>query len=454
MIDKLKININDKDLLEILRGGGVSFFLRILGIVIGLILTWLIAELFESEGLGIYVLSLTLLRMFSLFAKIGLDISSVRFISSFISQNKFSSIVLFRRKILIIAAISSIFSSLLMYFFAIDISNLMQIDSKYIQLNAFFILPTSFFMINYQSLRGLKRIAEFSFFYRVAQSLFTIIFILIIYDFNQSQEIPIYAYLLSILLVSFFSFLSLRYSLNIITKGQESADLELMSYVSLFKVSIPLMLAQSVQFIMAWTDKLMLGAIDTPNVINGLATNAEEVGVYHIAFRLSMFAAIALMSINSIISPKISEMFSRNDMIGLEKIVHQSTKIIFWTSLPLVIIFFTFPSFFLGIFGDGEEFQSGIVAFLLLSLARLISALSGPVGNILQMTGHQNSYAKILFLGALINILLNLILIPDYGINGAAIASTSSLIFWNISMVLLVKNKFGFYTFYIPFIKR
>ena len=137
MIDKLKININDKDLLEILRGGGVSFFLRILGIVIGLILTWLIAELFESEGLGIYVLSLTLLRMFSLFAKIGLDISSVRFISSFISQNKFSSIVLFRRKILIIAAISSIFSSLLMYLFAIDISNLMQIDSKYIQLNAF-----------------------------------------------------------------------------------------------------------------------------------------------------------------------------------------------------------------------------------------------------------------------------------------------------------------------------
>ena len=198
----------------------------------------------------------------------------------------------------------------------------------------------------------------------------------------------------------------------------------------------------------------MLVAIDTPNVINGLATNAEEVGVYHIAFRLSMFAAIALMSINSIISPKISEMFSRNDMIGLEKIVHQSTKIIFWTSLPLVIIFFTFPSFFLGIFGDGEEFQSGIVAFLLLSLARLISALSGPVGNILQMTGHQNSYAKILFLGALINVMLNLILIPDYGINGAAIASTSSLIFWNISMVLLVKNKFGFYTFYIPFIKR
>jgi O-antigen/teichoic acid export membrane protein len=70
------------------------------------------------------------------------------------------------------------------------------------------------------------------------------------------------------------------------------------------------------------------------------------------------------------------------------------------------------------------------------------------------MTGNQNIYASILFFGAILNVVLNLILIPKYGINGAAIASMSSLIVWNLSMVLVVKKKFGFYTFYIPFIKR
>ena len=86
-------------------------------------------------------------------------------------------------------------------------------------------------------------------------------------------------------------------------------------------------------------------------------------------------------------------------------------------------------------------------------VGRLISSFSGSVGNILQMTGNQNILARILFLGAIINVLLNLILIPNYGINGAAIASTISTVFWNITMVFAVKKKLGFYSFYLPFIR-
>ena len=125
---------------------------------------------------------------------------------------------------------------------------------------------------------------------------------------------------------------------------------------------------------------------------------------------------------------------------------------IFWSSLPLVIVFFIFPEFLLGLFG--EEFKVGVTAFIFLSCGRLISSFSGSVGNILQMTGNQNIYAIILLIGAILNVVLNLILIPLHGINGAAIASMSSLIVWNLSMVLVVKQKFGFFTFYIPFIKR
>ena len=320
------------------------------------------------------------------------------------------------------------------------------------RLNAFFVLPMAFFMLHYQSLRGLKRIAEFSFFYAMAQALFSIISIIILYQFFTTSDVPVYAYLISVLIVSLLSFISFRYWLNKRSKGKESAEQEIMSYSTLLKISIPLMFAQSVQFIMAWTATLMLGAIQTPNVVNGITTNIEEVGVYHAAFKLSMFAAVALMSINSIASPKFAEMFGKNDMEGLKKVAHQSTKMIFWTSVPLVAIFFIFPEFFLGLFG--EEFKVGVTAFIFLSCGRLISSLSGSVGNILQMTGNQNIYAKILFFGAILNVLLNLILIPRHGINGAAIASMCSLIVWNLSMVLVVKKKFGFYTFYIPFVKR
>ena len=444
--------LQDKDFAEILKGSVISFSLRFGGLAAGYLLTLVIANLFGAKGLGDYVLEIKVLRLFTLLAKLGLDTTSIRFIASFASQDKWTSIFKFRKQVISILSISSVAASLVMYFLAIPISDLINAKYEYIQLNAFFVLPMTFFMLHYQSLRGLKRIAEFSFFYRMAQALFSVISIIILYQFFTTSDVPVYAYLISVLIVSLLSFISFRYWLNKRSKGKESAEQEIMSYSTLLKISIPLMFAQSVQFIMAWTDKLMLGAIDTPNVENGITTNIEEVGVYYTAFKLSMFAAVALMAINSIASPKFAEMFAKNDMEGLKKVIHQSTKMIFWSSAPLVIIFFIFPEFFLGLFG--EEFKIGVTAFIFLSCGRLISSFSGSVGNILQMTGNQNIYARILLFGAILNVLLNLILIPRYGINGAAIASMCSLTVWNLSMVLVVKKKFGFYTFYIPFVKR
>jgi O-antigen/teichoic acid export membrane protein len=441
MKEKFLKALQDKDFSELLKGSSISFFLRFGGLAIGYFLTLIIAHLFGAEGLGEYVLAITILRLFTLLAKVGLDTTSIRFIASYAAQKKWRSIFSFRKKVVFILLITSVLSSLLMYFLAIPIAELIHTNYRYIQLNAFFVLPMAFFMVNYESLRGLKRIAEFSFFYRVSQGLFSIIAIIMLYQFFTSEDIPVYAYLISVLIVSVLSFFSFIYWLNKKSKGKEQAVLEVKSYSSLLKIAIPLMFAQSVQFIMSWTDKLMLGAMSTP----------EEVGVYHTAFKLSMFAAVALMSINSIASPKFAEMFSKNDMIGLEKVVRQSTKMIFWTSIPLVIIFFMFPEFLLGMFG--EEFKVGVTAFIFLSCGKLFSSFSGSVGNILQMTGNQNILAKILLFAAILNIALNLYLIPRYGINGAALASMICLVVWNSAMVLAVKKKLGFYTFYIPFVK-
>jgi len=442
MKEKLKLALKDKDFSELLRGSSLAFFLRFGGLMAGYLLTLIIANLFGADGLGDYVLSITVLRLFTLLSKLGLDTTSIKFIASFASQNKWTSISKFRNKVVFILIISSIIFSLLLYVLSQPIADLINTQVKYIKLNSFFILPMSFFMLHYQSLRGLKRIAEFSFFYRMSQSLFTVVSVLIIYYFIQDNEVPIYAYLVSLLLVSALAFLSFRYNLNKKSYGKESAEMQILKYSQILKISIPLMFAQSVQFIMAWTDKLMLGSM----------TTTIDVGVYHTAFKLSMFAAVALMSVNSIASPKFAEMFAKKDFLGLKKVVHQSTKMIFWSSLPLVIVFFIFPEFLLGLFG--EEFKVGVTAFIFLSCGRLISSFSGSVGNILQMTGNQNIYAIILLIGAILNVVLNLILIPLHGINGAAIASMSSLIVWNLSMVLVVKQKFGFFTFYIPFIKR
>ncbi len=442
MKEKFLNALQDKDFSELFKKGGLSFLIRIGGQVMGFLLTLIIAHYFGAEGLGDYVLSIVVLRIFTLFSKLGMDTFSIRFIASFAMQGKWKSIWLLRNKIIRLLSITSLIFSLLMYYFSQDIANLVHAKVEHIRLNAFFVLPMVFFMLHYQSLRGLKQIAQFSFFYRMAQSTFSIISIFIITQFFVDGNVPVYAYLSSLTIVSLLAFIIFLNSYNKIKQTSIDEQIEELKYSEILKVSIPLMFAQSVQFIMAWTDKLMLGNM----------MGSEEVGVYFTAFKLSMFASIALVAVNSIASPKFAELFGKKDFDGLKKVAHQSSKIIFLATLPLVLVFFVLPEFLLGLFG--EEFKVGVKAFVFLSFGKLISSFSGSVGNILQMTGKQVIFMNVLFFGAIVNIILNFFLIPKFGINGAALASMISLSMWNLIMVYFVKREFGFYTFYIPFLKR
>lgn len=188
----------------------------------------------------------------------------------------------------------------------------------------------------------------------MSQATFSIISIFIITQFIMDGSVPVYAYVSSLAIVSLLAFLVFLYRYNQVERINDEEQVEVLKYNEILKISIPLMFAQSVQFIMAWTDKLMLGNM----------MNSEDVGIYFTAFKLSMFASIALMAINSIASPKFAELYGKKDFEGLKKVAHQSTKLIFLATLPLVILFFTFPEFLLGIFG--EEFKVGVTAFYIL----------------------------------------------------------------------------------------
>ena len=442
MKEKLLNAMQDKDFSELFNKGGVSFLIRIGGQIIGFLLSFVIAHYYGAQGLGNYVLAIVILRIFTLVSKLGLDTFSIRFIASFSKKNKWKSIQLFRKKILILISITSIVSSVAMYFLADIIVDHIDVKVEYVKLSSFFVLPMVFFMLHYQSLRGLKRIAEFSFFYRIAQSTFSIVSIFIISAFIKSSNVPIYAYLTSVSIVSVLSFITYKYCFSKKADFSTEENIEDLTIRNILKISIPLMFAQSVQFIMAWTDKLMIGSL----------MSAESVAVYGVAFRFSMGVSITLMAINSISSPKFAEKFANDDIKGMGKIALQSAKIIFWTTLPLATILLIFPKFFMGLYGS--EFLIGFEALRWLIIGRIVNALSGSVGNLMQMSGQQKIYMNILIIGSVINVVLNCYLIPIYGIKGAAISSVVSLSFWNLTMVYMVKRKFGFSTIYIPFLNN
>ena len=451
--DRIKKNFDDKDFLELFKKGGVAMLFRIGGQLLGFLLTFVIAYFFGANGLGDYVLAIVVLKIFTLVSKLGLDTASIKYIASYCAEKSYFGIISFRKKAISIILFTSILCSIIMYFWASHIAEFIGANSYHIQITSFFIFPLCMFMFHYQNMRGLKEIGGYSFFFWTSQALFSLFVILVLTLFSKDENIPLYAYLISLIIISLMSYLTFSYFLKVKKDRNEFLFLRNISDSTedILKVSIPLMLAQAVHFVMSWTDKLMLGILDSPDVISGIATSSAQIGIYHTAFKLSMFATIGLMAVKSIASPKFAELYQRNDIKILEKVTQQSTKLIFWTTLPLVIIFILFSEKLMLLFG--EEFRLGVFSFIILSLGRVVVSFSGAAGNLLQMCGKQVIFMNVAIIGSVINIILNFSLIPIYGINGSAISTMISLVAFNLLLVYFVKRGFGFYTFYNPFKK-
>ena len=451
--ERIKKNFEDKDFLELFNKGGIAMLYRIGGQLLGFLLTFVIAYFFGANGLGDYVLAIIVLKIFTLISKLGLDTASIRYIAEYSSENSLSSILDFRKKSIFLITTVSMICSLLMYLGANIIAEFIKANPQHIEITSFFILPMSLFIFHYQNMRGLKEIAGYSFFFWMSQALFSLIAILALTTFTKDPAVPLYAYLISLIVISIFSVISFTYFLNKRKRIKElfTDDKRSESVKNILIVSLPLMLAQAVHFIMSWTDKLMLGILDSPDVVSGLSTNSAQIGVYHTAFKLSMFATIGLMAVKSIASPKFAELYKQREFKLLKKVTQQSTKLIFWTTLPLVALFIFFSENLMLLFGD--EFQAGVFAFILLSIGRVFVSFSGAAGNLLQMCGRQLIFMNIAVIGSVINVVLNFSLIPIYGINGSAIATMISLVSFNFLLVYYVKKEFGFYTFYNPFKK-
>ena len=428
--------------MELIKGASSTFLLKIVGLLIGYGLAIFITNKFGAFVFGQYVTALLIVEILSIISRLGIDTVLVRFISRYVHKGAFRLINQLFFKSIAIVTLSAVIFNLLLLFFSNYVADFMNLDEEYHLIVSFSFIPLVLFHMNTQAIRGLKQMLSFSFLNNVAITLFTFIAMIVLVAFSSSDKLPIYAYVMSVFIMTISSyFLWFHHRSKIDDSKFNNRESEL-STKALFKVSVPLLLGQSMMLIMGKVDLFMLANM----------TSSDQVGIYNIALKLSMLAYMGLMAVNSIAAPKFSEIHSSGDVDALKKIVQQSTKTIFWVTLPVIILFLAFPKTILSVFG--EEFKLAAMALIILSISKMFSAISGSVGTFLQMVGKQNVFQNILIFTAIINIALNYTLIPTYGIDGAAFASAISGVIWNVLMIIYIKKNFGFYSIYFPGIKR
>lgn len=432
----------DVHFFELIKGAYSTFLLKIVGLLVGYGLAIFITNKFGAFVFGQYVTALLIVEILSIISRLGIDTVLVRFISRYVHKGASSLINQLFFKSIALVTLSAVVFTLLLLFFSDYIANFMNLDEEYLLIVSFSFIPLVLFHMNTQAIRGLKQMMSFSFLNNVAITLSTFILMVVLVAFSTSEKLPIYAYVMSVFVMTISSyFLWFFHRAKIVDSKQNNSESEL-STKALFKVSIPLLLGQSMMLIMGKVDLFMLANM----------TSSDKVGIYNIALKLSMLAYMGLMAVNSIAAPKFSEIHSSGDIDALKKIVQQSTKTIFWVTFPVILLFLIFPDTILGVFGD--EFKLAAMALIILSISKMFSAISGSVGTFLQMVGKQNVFQNILIFTAIINIVLNYTLIPMYGIDGAAFASAISGVIWNVLMIIYIKKNFGFYSIYFPGIKR
>ncbi|MEG4576898.1 flippase [Microcoleus sp. N3A4] len=192
------------------------------------------------------------------------------------------------------------------------------------------------------------------------------------------------------------------------------------------KVSLPLLFHHAFRAVLVNTDILMLGSL----------VGAGAVSLYSSASKTALWVSFVLQSINTVIAPTFATLHIQNNRKQLQKVISIVTIWMFFSSNAIALVLILFAKPILGIFGT--EFIEAHWALKILVIGQLINTLSGSVGNLLSMTGYQEQLMLVSGCTALINLSLNAISIPLWGIVGAALTTSLTLSIYNIWLVIIV----------------
>jgi len=202
-------------------------------------------------------------------------------------------------------------------------------------------------------------------------------------------------------------------------------------YSKWLKVALSLLLLQGSYLILNQTDIVMVGSLIGP----------DASGIYNAAVKTALWVSFVLEMINIVAAPAFTILYTQGDMEGLQKVVANVTTWIFIPSVLIALGLTIFTQPILSVFGP--DFLDASLSLQILTLGQVINALCGSVGFLLMMTGYQDKAVVVMCSSALLNIVLNWILIPRFGIIGAAIATSFTMALWNIWLCIVVVKHLG-----------
>jgi O-antigen/teichoic acid export membrane protein len=373
---------------------------------------------------GVFVLARTAMRLGAMVSTLGLDMGLVKFVQEFFVNRQYDRIVTYYSFSMMLSLICSTVCSVVIFLAAPFLSEVVFHDEALTSAFRWFaccIPLLSLLNVVKAMFRGMRRMGYFSLFENISVSVVTItmglVFLLLV---ARRVEAIIWGVLVglggSVLVGS--GLLKVIFS-KLGAKG--GGVLERRRIVS---QSLPFMGTGLLGFFLIWADTFLLG------VFRG----SEEVGIYNVAARLAFFSEAVLYGVNGVFAPTIAKYYVENKLDELKCQYRRTVRWVIYICTPVYIVLFVFADNVLSLFG--KEFGSGVQVLIIMSIGQLFNISVGSAGYILSMTGKQGveMMNRVGCLAA--NVILNITLIPKYGLLGCAVATSSSLVLVNVLRVI------------------
>jgi len=425
---------------QVAKGGGITLFGRVGGKVIKFVFQIFLTRILGASAYGLYSLGYTVLGMSNRFSQLGLNNGVVRFGSMYRGEEDEARLKGTLLISLTLSFLAGIVIAVLLFLFARPISITVFNFPELVPVLRLFSISLPFYTLMFISAHSARIFRKMQYDVGVRlilHPLALIFFSGIAFLLGYQLSGVIYGFLSSSVLSAAVGFYLVVRLFPELTSGLEPE----FEFRRILSFSFTVLLTGLSGLLIMRVDRIMLGILST----------AKNVGIYNAASVMAGQMTIFLGSMNAIFSPIISDLHNKENIAELEQLFKIVTKWIFTLTFPIFLTFLLFSRPIMGLFGP--EFRVGWVVLQGLVFAQLINASVGSSGFMLNMTGHQKiELGNNLVLGML-NVSLNYLLIPRFGIIGAAIATGSALALVNLARLVEVGYHLHFHPYKLSFWK-
>ncbi len=411
--------MNDNRLLaQMARGAGIAFIYSIFGFGLLFLFRLFAARYFGPEDFGVFSLLETIFGVSLLISGLGLLRGIRRYVPYYSSRKEHSLLKGYLQFVTITSLTSSVLFSILIYVFSTEITAFFGFPvefSRFLELLTF-ILPLKLLdQIFRQTLVGYKKIGFSKFSNEVLEKSILIIGIGIIWFLELEVIWLVIFYLIARTFPLVFDYLVfLRFN-----KIPKKVKPSYMQKEWLF-FSLPLLLSGVFGFVIGWTDNILIARFLEPAML----------GIYATVFSLAGLLKFFQRSFALIFLPLVSENLAKKDN-QITFLFKKASSWVFGFSFPIFLVFLFYSEEILTLL-YGPSYSIGYGALMILSVGFLINVGSGLGTQVIMLHKKTNIIFYVNILVAILNIVLNLILIPIHGIMGAAVASAVSMAMQNL----------------------